>query len=293
MRLAVALRAASTPARVYRLCLWADQHATPADLAGLAEIRAELPAAALDWLDRRRELLRRPAGAPAPFMRRALAAHVTLYAARGRRPRTRRLLLVFCDRAQQPGTPTPILLRHLPAEGCDALLLRDAAGIRFLRGIPGYAEDAAGLAARLTRDVAALDPAGLACLGVSAGGEPALALGQLLGAGIAVSVNGSDPALGRRRGDPAGATDGQEFARLLAARGGDAGGTRLLRLFSAERRPEREADAGLALRHPASLGLPVQGVRTHALLHALAERGELGGFLRDLLEGSLGPGPWC
>ena len=119
--------------------------------------------------------------------------------------------------------------------------------------------------------------AGLAVMGTSGGGLPAVLAALKLGAGTALSVSGNSPFDERWTSDETGA------AALDILRQGvheSAGTTRITLLHSAGNAVDAAAAAGLAASIPASTVITVPGDNHNALL-GLLEGGGLRTFLHD------------
>lgn len=184
--------ACRTAADFYRVQIDAENILSPAEVAALDP--AALPPPAAAWLGRLRGMLLLAGGGAQAFRRRDLSDNATFYEGEGEgTPRC--LVVAFTGIALRMNVPAPAFLQALPAAACDVVILRDPGRAAFLAGVPGYAADLPALAARLAADLpGGRHPAGIRCIGTSAGGAAALYLGRLVGARRAVSVDGAHPA---------------------------------------------------------------------------------------------------
>lgn len=99
------------------------------------------------------------------------------------------VLLVFCGLNHRPGMPLPLIHRWLARLPAHLIYLRDFQRLCFLDGIGSLGNRQSSLTA-LRRILNSLGPMRLACLGVSAGGFPALRYGLDLGADAVLSLAG-------------------------------------------------------------------------------------------------------
>jgi hypothetical protein len=291
MDVRAALARCTTTADHYRVQIEAENRLSPAEVADLAAEATTLPEPARAWVGRLAAMCARIGGPMQPFRRRDIAANVSFYEGAGPPGAPRRLIVTFTGVGMRPMMPTAPVLQGLPAQTCDVLMLRDSDRLAFLRGVPGYAADLPGLAARLEAE---FPPAGYAdrrCLGTSSGGAAALAFGVMTGARLALSLGGAHwRSLARRAG--AGAVDHGTLDGLFAAAPMTA--TRLVCAHGERAHRDSVRSRLLAMAVPGCRVLVVRGVAEHAILGGLVLPKALGRFLEEILLGDTLPadGVW-
>lgn len=280
-----AFAACRTPAMIRRTMILADNRLVPEEVVALHEGRAALPALALPWIETLHRALV-AAGPPARFARDVVAPDVTLLRAAGT---PRALLVVFCGQVPRPMLPLALFLQHMPPR-CDVAMLWDPDRCMYLRGLRGFAEDPASLAARLATALGVARYPALRCLGSSSGGLAGLAMGVLMGASQAVALGGMHPASGNAAAAPEAGLDLGALDDALRGVARDA--TRLVCAFGADCAPDIARFARLRESLPEAIALPVAGVSEHNILLRLSRRGDLARFLDGVAFGAFEAGTW-
>jgi hypothetical protein len=185
----------------------------------------------------------------------------------------KRLLLAFSGNAWRLMLPIANILQCLDARYWDVVLIKRSGRRSLLRGIEGVADNLPGLVRFTLSRFPSARYRQHATLGTSGGGYPAAAAALLSGARRGVSVCSGLPK------EPPRFLVGRSavVARVLSA----ARGTELLFVHG-----EREEDRLGAEKQLRSFGgrlWPVAGVDHHNVFLDLERRGELAGFLNDVL----------
>jgi hypothetical protein len=289
MNVAAALAACATPADHYRLQMRLENLLTPAEAFALDDQVEALPEGARDWVRRLAQMARRIRPQAEPYRHHALAETVSLYEGEGPAGAPRSLVVCFTGIGERMMVPTAAFLQGLPAARCDVVLLRDTARAAFLCGVPGYADDLPGLAARLEQDIPAGRHADRRCVGASSGAAAALAFGSIFGASVALGLGGMQPVAMRLPRAPEG-LDRRAFARVLNA----ASGTRFICAYGEAFQRDVVRGALLAMTIPRCRTLPVAGVDMHGVVAGLVREDALCRFLDEVLLGDTAPaaGAW-
>ena len=263
----------------YRIQIALENCLAPAEVAGLADRRIELPGPARAWLDQMLDRLFREIGEPRPYTGLPLSEHVWFYGHAPDEPRRPDLLLAFCGNAQRLMMPVSVALQHIESSRFDVVVFTDPARQAYISGIKGYGADAAAVLDRAGRDVNLAAYRSVRCLGTSGGGASALRAGCLLAAERAVCIGGRPieeyGSLGKAAVKAAPAFNA-DFRR---ARGTD---TRFICVYGAEHERDRIGAHHLAERLPAEL-VPIPGVEQHNALFEILKEGRMGRFMDDLL----------
>ncbi len=267
----------TTPADFYKVQIALENLATPLDLRRLVRGLDQVPEPARQWL-RNMSNMMNAAGAPTQgFIRTNLGDHLTLFKS-GRRDGERKRLLVSFSGVypyRPLAIPTPVFLQHVPADRFDVILLRDPKQLFYLKGIPGYADDIAGVAGRLREFAVNGRYRSIRSIGMSAGGFAALVAGTLAGADCAVGFCCLHPTSGRHRPRVlAAGLDGFELDRALQrAPAGSA--PKIMLLFGAGNQGDRDGANALGRMFPQAKLVELAGVSSHHLPYELLKRGLL------------------
>jgi hypothetical protein len=280
-----AFAACRSRAMVRRTMILAENRLMPEEVVALHARRDELPPDAQGWI--RNLYGELPRDAPLPrFTRRTVAENVTLLAAEAP---ARTLLVMFCGQVPRPMLPLSLFLQRIPP-GCDVAMLWDPERLMYLRGLQGFAEGPAALAARLRAGLDAGRYATLRCLGASSGGVAALAVGTLMGAEQAVALGGFHPAREAFWAPPGSELDLFAFDALL--RDAPPAPTRLVCAYGVDHGLDPDRTAGLLKSFPQAVELPIAGVNDHNILLQLMRRGDLARFLDQVVFGRVAPEDW-
>lgn len=103
------------------------------------------------------------------------------------------LVICMCGTSPMPMMPTPSLMQALDSQSIDFVLVRDFHRNGYRSGIRDLSSSLDGALVALPRLVDAHDYAGLALIGLSGGGLPALLLALASGANSVISVGGNSP----------------------------------------------------------------------------------------------------
>lgn len=248
---------------------------TPGDMVAIWEDRESLPDYIVEQLTREITWMGYGAPQPRPWLRMSLSANVNLYRGLGGGgPKS--LLLCFCGSGNRMMVPLPSFLQHLPETDVDVIVVRDPSRHHYLQGIPGFAATLSEFVDEVARRIDLDGYTDLRCLGVSAGGAPALYAGLMLGAERALSVCGRHPSLDGTL-PPSG-----DYDAMLAERGGP-GDTRLFAFYGEENRRDRQGTRALMARLPAIQPVSIKNLAGHNALFHLLEKRELGNFFRRFL----------
>lgn len=245
--------------------------------------RQALPHAAVAQLQATIGLMDECSATTRPFARTPLSPQANFFACHAHRA-PKSLLVCFCGVANRMMMPVPVFLQLVPEDRFDVLVLKDPAGLGYLRGVPGLGGDLRQVAQAIASRLDCGSYADVRCLGVSGGGAAALYAGLLLQAERAVSVCGSHRSLasGPRGAGPAAGPTGHEFDALTAGRAGN-GATRLVAVFGAQSARDREGAASLKEYLPACEMMAVANLADHNVLAGLLKNGALKAFLAEVL----------
>ena len=275
----------ATPNQFNRLHNQLENVLAPAEVTaridGVRERQPALPQPASHWLARQDTLLRANGRRTQPYVRHALAEDAVAYAAPGTpAERARRTLVIaYTGDANRLMMPIALFLQHCPAERYEFVVLVDRQRSLYLRGVAGLGADMPSTIARLAEVAAPSRFRRAVSLGTSAGGLAAVWTGVALGFARAVSVGGTTPAEVAERVQ----------TQHLATDAFDEAVRRNLDklpevvLVSGERneRDDRKALAMTALLPAKRIIVP--GSAYHNVLFDVWNRGELDGFLEELL----------
>ena len=268
-----------------RLHITLENTLAPAEVCALIDrVRAgglEVPAPAAHWLARSDELLRGGGRQVQPYLRHRIAEGATMYAATGtaveRAART--LLVAFSGDANRMMMPTALFLQHLAAARHEVLLLVDRTRRFYLGGVAGLGDDLPSTIRRIEAIAAPSRFARAVAFGTSAGGLAAVWAGVELRLARAVSVGGVAPEavaervqtqdLDTRGFDEALRRHAHALPEVVLV----AGETNLR---------DTEKALQMAARLPARY-VVVPGSTHHNVLWDVWQRGELDGFLADLI----------
>jgi len=274
-----------TTAKVRRTMILAENRLTPEEVIALRARRDDLPSEAREWIERFGAQVE-AAGPVTRFARRTLSANVTLLEAE---PPSRALLVVFCGQVPRPMLPLCLFLQHVPP-GCDVAMLWDPERLMYLRGIRGFADGPAALAARL-RAVFEVDRyATVRALGSSSGGAAALAVGALMGVEQAVALGGLHPS--QDGVCPLAEEMPDLFGFEAALRDAPPSATRLICGYGEDYAIDRDRAEALLQGFRNAIGLPIAGVDDHNILLLLMRRGDLARFLDQAAFGRFEAGRW-
>jgi hypothetical protein len=241
-----------------------------ADLAA----RQQLPAAGYPWLVRIADLCPDLFVSPQPFGRRVLSENVLLYQDPSREAADKRLLVAFAGDGRRLMMPVAVFLQCLDSRLWDVVLLRKGPEKKsYLAGVEGMSRNFPSVIRYVESMTSAWRYQSVVTLGTSGGGFAAILSAILMNATRGISICGCP----RQR--PPGF-----WLRLQLA----------VHRARAPHRPEfvfaygadHDADHKAALALQSSFGgrlRPVTGVGGHNILGALLARGELGGFLEEIL----------
>ena len=164
------------------------------------------------------------------------------------------------------------LLSRLPEGRFDVLWLRTEDGFDYPHGVPGYADDFAGVCRR----IAAMAPgyAGVGSLGGSLGGYSALRAAVLAGMAAGVSLSGRFSSIRWWKDRP----DAPSFDPLCGSV--RPSGAALTAYFSEDHEGDARHAARLAAMHPAARLVPLRTHQHNVLAHILAA-----GMFDELFEG--------
>lgn len=285
---ASALAGCTTPADHYRVQLAIENRLAPTEAAALEAQLDSLPEPAHDWVRRVARMARRVRRRPQPYRRHELAETVSFYEGSGPAGVQRSLVIGFTGVGQRMMLPTAPFLQALPAARCDVVILRDPAFTGFLGGVPGYAEDLPGLAARLARDIPTAWHEDRRCIGVSSGAAAAVAFGTVCGAAVSLGLGGMHPTRMLLRRAPPG-TDRHLFDRLRT--GLPAGRGRVICAYGTACERDAANMEHFASTLPGSRLLGVQDVAQHGVLPGLFHTGTMTRFFAEVLLGAGPTGP--
>lgn len=267
-----AFRTASTVGDFGRARIDLQRFGTPAEVLQVASMSDALPMESAVWVRQLAEYCTVERHDVASFTRATEDSSWTLFEGKGARS-DRELVVGFTGRAGNLYQPSPVVLQYLDPTRHDLLLLRDAAGTKYLSGcgpassFDGLMDSLAGLAHGYSSSVT---------LGSSAGGAPALFAGLRLGARRAVSLGGNltDPSIVHEYTGTA--EPGGELAHPYL--------TEFWAVFGEGCAPDRTGAAALATVFPSLRRMAIAGIESHSLLHACFQRGT-SGALYDMLLG--------
>lgn len=160
---------------------------------GLRRRRAAVPEGVVQWMAVTEAMLLRDRPRYEPYVRHAVAAGATIYAAPGtddeRAART--LVVAFSGDANRLMMPIALFLQHLPAASHEVLLLVDRTRRFYLGGAAGVGDDMPSMVRGIERVARPTRFRRAVSFGTSAGGLAALWTGIALGFPRAVSVGGA------------------------------------------------------------------------------------------------------
>lgn len=221
------------------------------------------------------------------WIRVPLAANVSLYRAPQSKAGTS-LLICFCGNVNRLMVPIPVFLQFIPETMFDVLIVKDPSRLGYLRGVPGFADDLAGVVDQIRARVKLDSYADIRCIGTSGGGSAALYAGLLLAAGRAISVCGKHRSLSRHvAGDPddGGAFTGDEFDAMVRDHI-DGAATELLLVYGGKSQRDIEGARSLMRYLPKARPLVIKPLDDHnALLYLLQTKRLHDFFARFLFPG--------
>lgn len=275
----------------YRRLIDIENLWTATEMQGLWDARASLPEEMVPLVEKTVRMMHAGGRPPRSWNRSALSDNVTLYREDSAPAGSDRLLLCFCGHAGRMMLPAAVFLDHVPDTGFEVVLLRDPTLSQFLRGVPDYADDPAGLLARLSADLGLARYREVAVMGSSGGGAAALYSAILLGAARGISIGGRHPTTaGTAPRTPPGTRppSGLEFDEMLASHG-DRPHPPLVAVFGEHHAEDSAGAASLRQRLPGCRFLRIAGLDRHEVLPHLLRHGRLGEFMRGLLAGEAAP----
>ncbi len=291
-RLADQLMACRTAAELYRLLIKVECDDVPAEIAAALRADYPLPADVRSWLGKMRTMMFSQADAVQPYWRRRISANVALYSTReAQEPRD--LLIAFCGLSDRLQAPLPVILQHIDGARFDVLVLRDPTKRIYLRGVPGYGDDAALVAESIRRDMDLRRYRSVRAFGTSGGGWVAFTVGALLGAERAISLSGMPPTATFRLSQAWGALgyslDEQEadfavFERIFNAIPDRS--TPLLAIYGGAFEQDRLGAEGFE-KLVGATGIGFEGVDSHNLLARIMRRNLLRSFFDRYFLGDL------
>jgi hypothetical protein len=226
-----------------------------------------------------------------PYRREKIAANVIFYAAPGKAAGARSLLICFCGIVNRLMLPIPVFLQFIPETLLDVVILRDPTGSGFIRGVPGFGRDLPEVMKKLESSVNFASYRDIRCFGTSSGGGPALYTGFMVDAERAVSICGRHRSLPARVSEtlkqPEG-FNGYEFDTMIRDTPG-AAGTKLFAVYGKLSRYDAEGAQSLKDRLPACRLVAVKHLADHNVLLYLLDKGELTGFMNDIVFGRGAP----
>ena len=281
MNLLGAFDGCSSPADFYRVQIALENLTTPLELRTLVRALDQVPEPARQWLRDIDTMMTAGSGTTQGFLRTDLADHVTLFRSGEDHVERKRLLISFCGiyPFRPLSIPTPVFLQHVPAERFDVIVLRDPNQVFYARGIPGYGDDIADVAARLRAFAVNGGYSSIRSTGMSAGAAAALVVGTLIGADCAVAFCGMHPTSKRHiaRVKAAG-LDGFELDRALERAPVERRPMTMM-VFGAENQTDRDGAQSLARMFSEPKLVEVQNTSSHNVPFELLKRGLLRRFM--------------
>jgi hypothetical protein len=286
-----ALKQCATPAEFYRIRILIENILTPSEVLMLARSAEQFFEPARAWLKEFCNALQSGHTQIQNFQRKPITSSIELFQSAGNDQGDKTLLLSFCGAYpfRPLALPTAIFLQHIPAERFDVLVLRDPAGLFFLKGVSNYVQSIDALADRIAAEISHTRYRAVRSCGISAGGYAALVVGELLNAECAVSFSTGHPASFLRSSKlTVAGLDGYEADRMLAKRDRRSV-TKMLNIFGQENLKDREVAKSLSQTFPGLHNLAVAGIKSHLVVVELIRKNALKKFLDRTLLGALDP----
>jgi hypothetical protein len=268
----VALAGCKSPADYYRVQIDFQKHATPADVAFLAQMPPAWPAEFDAWLRGLFAMMTLNRGDIAGFRLSPVNEHVSLYAGA---TKAATLVIGFCGVAELLFMPIPCILQYFVPGTSDVLVLRDPSKTGFISGIRGYSTSFRDLIDRLRRDADVSSYRDTRTFGASGGGAAALAAGVLLRSMRAVSFSGHLPSVSQRYAADAAAADLETVLRSAGPHG------EYTCVYGG--RNQRDANNAIDLSRGLRARLsPVGEVSDHNVIFELHKKRALAALLKDV-----------
>jgi hypothetical protein len=178
---------------IYRKLIDIDIEYAPLEVAGLWEMKAQLPEKAIAYIQNNIKMMAVGSAAVRAYERINFGGSVCFYKGPKDFLKKKVLLVCFSGNADRMMLPTALFLQFLPDTIYDVLICRDSAKAAYLKGVAGYVDKLSELPDRMAQDLNLADYESTLCMGCSSGAAAALYAGVLLGSRRALSIGGKHP----------------------------------------------------------------------------------------------------